>query len=415
MKNFNYLLSSLFFTSLAFGQIQTDSINNEFTQNLKAYGLSPKTNHAYCIQEGDGAIQGYQASKKQRIASITKLFTTLAAVNQFSLEKVYKTEFFYEDGKLHIKGGLDPYFEEEKIFFLISSLNKLGIKKLKSLTFDKNFLFTDSAPGEYQELTTAIITSKLKSYFNTASYSSTIKANLNRTKKFITEENLDFTLPSLSMSVSEVKLVDASPLTKLTPLIHTSRPLKSILKTMNVKSKNWIAHHLYNELNKIKSITLQFKELGLDTNTFEIKNGSGLPFKYSNGSRYDNLSSCETVIKMINKLKLIIENKGYTLQDIVAAGTDVGTFEKRFLNNSEIKEGILAKTGTLMHTSTLGGVLNAQNPIKFAILNHTESSANARKFQDQFLSDLISFTPQILALDYSRVSIFPLEDDAFFN
>ena len=42
---------------------------------------------------------------------------------------------------MHIEGGGDPYFDAEKLLLLFESLNKLGYKVFKKVTFDKNFIF----------------------------------------------------------------------------------------------------------------------------------------------------------------------------------------------------------------------------------------------------------------------------------
>jgi serine-type D-Ala-D-Ala carboxypeptidase/endopeptidase (penicillin-binding protein 4) len=407
----NWLLFSLFTLSVSplWAQIDISVVDSVFKSKIKAAAISPLSEQAYCVQEGDGAVQGYQTLKKQRIASVTKLYTTMAAIRNLGINKTYKTEFHYQDGHLHIKGSYDPYFEEEKVFFLIAALNEKGITSLKKITFDDKFLFIDTAPGEHVDLTTAMIQKKLKSYFSTASYGSTINANLSRARKFLKEENLSISIPTLKMSVKEVAFSVANPLTAPTIYSHTSRPLRDILKSMNVMSKNWIAYHLYTESNRVKALATTLKELGLKSEDFLIKNGSGLPFKYTDGSRFDNWATCESVLKLIS-------TRGYELQDIMGTGTDEGTFDDRFLNSTELKEGIMAKTGTLMHTSSLAGVLNTETPTKFAILNHTERTTSARSMQDKFLADLITKTStKILVLDYTRANIFPLEDKSFLD
>lgn len=97
------------------------------------------------------------------------------------------------------------------------------------------------------------------------------------------------------------------------------------------------------------------------------------------------------------------------LSDIVAVngGEDLGSFRDRFKDYPETHEAVISKTGTLMHSSTLAGVLLINGKVPFAILNHTTSTSNAKKFQDSFVSRFFYHLGEATPMDYSKISIFP--------
>jgi D-alanyl-D-alanine carboxypeptidase len=133
------------------------------------------------------------------------------------------------------------------------------------------------------------------------------------------------------------------------------------------------------------------------------------------GSRFDNLSSCETMLKVINLIDKSIKKHDLSLSDILAinGGVDLGSFRERFKEFPETFQSVLAKTGTLKNASTLAGFMLTIEKVPFAILNHTTSTGAARHFQDHFVSKLFDVVGPMVPLIYSKISIFPWDDTAF--
>jgi D-alanyl-D-alanine carboxypeptidase/D-alanyl-D-alanine-endopeptidase (penicillin-binding protein 4) len=406
MKRLLVLFSVFSFS--AFAQAPA-ALVTDFKTMLPKYGISPVAEQTFCYNQ-TGTVEGYQVDKLQRIASVTKLLSTFAASETLDLNKQFETKLYISGDKLHIAGSRDPYFEEEKILLLMMALNDLGYKSFSSVTFDKDFLFTDVALQSHQDITPAHTRLRLATYFN-AKNVKLIRSKWLIAHEFAKEENVDFDKTiTPSINAKTVSLSAVNPLVGLAPTVYThkSKPLHSILKSMNVMSKNLVAQNVFLEAGRVKNFETLMSEIGIERKSFQIYNGSGLPVKTTN-TRKDNLASCRTVIKVIGLLSESVKKHGLNLSDVVAVngGEDLGSFRERFLKFPETHEAVISKTGTLMHSSTLAGVLLIDGQVPFAVLNHTTNVTNAKKFQDSFVSRIFHHLGEPTPMDYSKISIFP--------
>jgi len=402
------LLLICVFSVSAFAQT-SESLVLDFKTMLPKSGISPISEQTFCYNQS-GVVEGYQVDKLQRIASVTKLLSTFAASETLDLNKRFETKLYISGDKLHIEGSRDPYFEEEKMMLLMKALNDLGYKSFKTVTFDKNFIFSDVALQSHQDITTSHTRLRLGTYLNSKNVKF-LRTQWLAAYTFAQEENvvLDKTRTP-SINATTVTLSDGNPLINSLPsiYIYKSKPLHAILKSMNVMSKNLVAQNVYLEAGRVKKIETLMTEKGIDSKSYRIYNGSGLPIKTPN-SRTDNLASCRTVIKIIALLSESVKKHNLILSDIVAVngGEDLGSFRDRFKDYPETHEAVISKTGTLMHSSTLAGVLLINGKVPFAILNHTTSTSNAKKFQDSFVSRFFYHLGEATPMDYSKISIFP--------
>ena len=406
MKQLLLLISVFSFS--AFAQT-SESLVLDFKTMLPKSGISPISEQTFCYNQS-GVVEGYQVDKLQRIASVTKLLSTFAASETLDLNKRFETKLYISGDKLHIEGSRDPYFEEEKMMLLMKALNDLGYKSFKTVTFDKNFIFSDVALQSHQDITTSHTRLRLATYLNSKNVKF-LRTQWLAAYAFAQEENvvLDKTRTP-SINATTVTLSDGNPLINSLPsiYIHKSKPLHAILKSMNVMSKNLVAQNVYLEAGRIKKFETLMTEKGIDRKSYQIHNGSGLPVKTPN-SRTDNLASCRMVIKIISLLSESVKKHNLSLSDIVAVngGEDFGSFRDRFKDYPETHEAVISKTGTLMHSSTLAGVLLINGQVPFAILNHTTNTSNAKKFQDSFVSRFFYHLGEATPMDYSKISIFP--------
>ena len=413
MKRLLLLLSIISFSAL--GQ-DTAALISDFKTMLPKSGITPVAEQTFCYNQS-GTVEGYQVDKLQRIASVTKLLSTYAASETLDLNKHFETKLYISGDKLHIEGSRDPYFEEEKLLLLMRALNELGHTTFKSITFDKNFIFTDVSLSSHQDITPIHTRSRLLAYFN-KNNSKLLREKWLIAYEFAKEENVDLDKSNIpQVTALAVTLSETNPLLELAPAVyvHKSKALHSILKSMNVMSKNIVAQNIYLESALVKKFEILMTEVGIDKKTYQIHNGSGLPVKTPN-TRKDNLASCRTVIKVIGLLGESLKKHNLVLSDVVAVngGQDLGSFRERFLNYPETHEAVLSKTGTLMHSSTLAGVLLIGDQVPFAILNHTTKVANAKKFQDSFISRLFHHLGEPTPMDYSKISIFPWDGTSVF-
>ena len=396
------------------------SLTQDFKSLIASYKVGLLANQAYCYKDAVTAPQGYQVNKMFPIASITKLFTTYLASELLDLNQRYETKIFIKGDQLHISGGNDPYFEEEKILLLMKALNEKGYSQFKKVSFDSRFKFSDVALGEHQVLTTSHTASKLKIYFNTDSYRSYVKTKWNQVVNFAFEEGttLDKEM-SPQLVVEKIENLEINPILDTAEIIltHKSKPLHSLLKSMNVMSKNLVAQYVYEQALQVQDLKSFLTSRGLDATQIIFYNGSGLPVKNGN-TRKDNLTTCGIVISLTEKLNASLRQKGFEPEQIIAinGGKDNGSFRDRFLKYPETHQAVISKTGTLAISSTLAGTLKTlAGEIEFAIFNRPNSSAGARNFQDHFVTRMFHHLGEAAPIPYEKISIFPWSDSEFFE
>ncbi|MBA2405048.1 MAG: D-alanyl-D-alanine carboxypeptidase [Bdellovibrionales bacterium] len=410
------LLFAVLLSLPALGQVN-GALVSDFKTMLPKHGISPVAEQTFCYNQ-TGTVEGYQVDKLQRIASVTKLLSTFAASETLDLNKIFETKFYISGDRLHIAGSRDPYFDEDKLMILMKTLNDLGYKSFKTVTFDKNFHFTDVALQAHQEITVAHTRLRLATYLSSKNIKF-VRSKWLIAHEFAKEENVDLDKSITPMiNAATVAISEVNPLLDLAPAIYThkSKPFHAILKSMNVMSKNVVAHNVFLEAGRVKKFATLMAENGIASTSYKIYNGSGLPVKTAS-SRTDNLASCRMVIKIIELLDQSLAKHNLTLSDIVAinGGKDLGSFRERFLNYPETHEAVISKTGTLMHSSTLAGVLLIDGNVPFAVLNHTTNVSNAKKFQDSFVSRLFHHLGEAPPMIYSKISIFPWDGSTFLE
>jgi D-alanyl-D-alanine carboxypeptidase/D-alanyl-D-alanine-endopeptidase (penicillin-binding protein 4) len=385
----------------------------DFEGTLKEYKVSPLYEQSYCYQSGN-TITGFQFDRSQRIASLTKIFTTLYASETQNLHRTFKTTVTVDGKRLHISGSNDPYFEEDNMLLLMQALNEKGYKNFDSVTFDKSFWFYDLGLSTFLRITPAETRSRLAFFFNLRNQS--FLQNLwSDVLTFAEEEGVvirNLTPPRIS--AKKVSVVEKNPITGGVTFVHISKPLHSILKSMNVMSKNHVAQNVY--LESEKKVSVKDFIAAQNLKQIDIRNGSGLPIE-GGGSRFDNSASCRTVLKLLTLLEQSLKKHKLGLLDVMAinGGEDLGSFRNRFKKQPETHQAVMAKTGTIKNASSLAGFLSSDELHPFAILNHTSLVANAREFQDEFVARLFGDIGTPKPLVYTKLSTFPWDGEEFLK
>ena len=174
---------------------------------------------------------------------------------------------------------------------------------------------------------------------------------------------------------------------KILYLSQTSRPLRDILWEQNAYSVNEIADRLGRLLGGASAVQ-QFlvDNARIDPQDIYVDRPSGLE---------SNRMTPRAAIKILRELYYWLEEHQMKMQDIMpVAGLDEGTLFGRF-RDPDFRGCVLGKTGTNPSkdggVSALAGVAFTRDdgPILYAIFNSHGSVTAYRRWQDNFLKDLI--------------------------
>jgi D-alanyl-D-alanine carboxypeptidase/D-alanyl-D-alanine-endopeptidase (penicillin-binding protein 4) len=377
-------------TTSAFASTKTDA---SFDKLLKTYKVAPMDEQAYCYTDEKGVLQGKNVDLEIRLASVTKLLTSLWALEEKGVNYRYDTKLFIKGKNLHLQGSFDPFMSNEKMLFLVSQLNTLGYTHFDKITYDKNIQINPVAQfhtNEYPLITRDSNGRNIRTYFNTDSWSKVFKAEYDRLASLAKKDRF---VKEVNFSVDTVEYIDSNPLEgeDVKVLTLTSPELYKYLKETNVKSNNYSAHTIFRDLGgEVGFERFLAERYSLTADQIKLFNGSGLPSNVD-GKRVDNYATCAIVTNLISELKSSAERQQKELEDIVAVpGNDQGTFRNR-LNSSDLRNTFVAKTGTLMHTSTLAGAMSTQKGFSFfGVFNQTSDVYGAKAVQNEMVRVLLA-------------------------
>ncbi|MGZ3808309.1 MAG: D-alanyl-D-alanine carboxypeptidase, partial [Bacteriovorax sp.] len=219
-----------------------------------------------------------------------------------------------------------------------------------------------------------------------------------------------------NFEVANVKFVDANPFEgdpSAKVLTLSSPALYKYLKETNVKSNNYVAETIFRQLGGTSAFE-QFlaDRFSLTGDKIHFYSGSGLP-TFIDGARKDNYATCSVMLDLISELKNSIEKQNKTIEDVVAVpGSDKGTFRNRIIS-SDYKNAFVAKTGTLMHTSTLAGAMNTQKGFSFfGIFNQSTDIPGSKIVQNSMVKSIMTEMGGPLAFNYEVEGFHTYNGDA---
>ncbi|OKH16847.1 D-alanyl-D-alanine carboxypeptidase [[Limnothrix rosea] IAM M-220] len=319
-----------------------------------------------------GQHQGTQALSA---ASLTKVATTLAAINKWSLTHQFQTAIYRTgsvnngvlNGDLIIAGGSDPLFVWEEAIAVGNALNAAGIRQVQGNLivvgdFAMNYAIDPIVSGQTLRMG---IDHRL--WNDEAS-------RQHRSMKAGTAK------PQVAIS-GNVQRAEALPGNAAKILVHRSLVLSEILKLMNIYSNNAIAEMIAQNLGGGPQMGKQVaQDLEIPENELQLINGSGLGV--------ENRISPRAAVMMFQAIDRSIDSETLAISDLFpVAGRDTrGTMIDR-----KMPKGIIAKTGTLNQVSALAGMIptSEHGDVWFAIINNgTWDIRGYRKQQDQLLQSL---------------------------
>lgn len=340
---------------------QLQAIVDAHIAKLKNAGFDP-SQQAVWVESSEGTVGEYQGRTRLPAASLTKLATTLAALNSWPADYKFYTRIVSQgtiengvlQGDLIVQGGADPFYVWESGIQLGNALNQLGIKTVKgNLVIQGIFVMNF-------ERDPAIGGTLLRQALNADLWSGEADQQY---------QTLPTGTPKPNLTI-EGEVVVATDLPVGTQLLieQPSLTLVQLLKQMNNYSNNIMAQ-LFADLLGGSSI-LQEAVVNLakiPASEVALINGSGLG--------PENQISARGTCQILRAIGESLAPYQLGLPDIMpVTKVDPGTLEYRYL-----PPGIAAKTGTLWNVSTLAGVISPNDrpatsldqpqTLCFAILN----------------------------------------------
>lgn len=345
----------------------------DYLDRLAAAGFD-REQQGIWIQSEWAYLGQFQEAMPASAASLTKVATTLAALEQWGADHRFETRLYslgsLENGVLQgdliVEGGGDPLFVWEEVIALGNKLNKLGIRQVTG-----NLIITGNFYANFK--TEPLVSGEL------------LKQGLDEGKWNPAVEKQYQALPPGTARPQvtidgSVQVQDVLPANSQLLLRHQSLTLTELLKQMNIYSNNAMSEMLAQGVGGA-AVVAQVAAEAADIAPAEIQfvNGSGLSV--------DNRLSPRAAANLFIALERQLAGSAVKVADLFpVAGRDrQGTMQWR-----SIPPGIAIKTGTLAQVSALAGVIPTQERghVWFAILNRGGNIEKFRAEQDRLLQRL---------------------------
>ncbi|ESA32834.1 peptidase s13 d-ala-d-ala carboxypeptidase c [Leptolyngbya sp. Heron Island J] len=351
-----------------------ETILDNYLADLSNLGFSTDQ-QSVAVDAGRYPVARHQESRRLPAASLTKVATTLAALETYNIDHQFETFVGWQgtitngtlQGDLIIKGAYDPLFIWEEGIALGNTLQQLGIQQVTGnlVVIDRFVMNFNTNPLESGEL--------LKQAMNSATWGWAVE------QQYVT---LPAGTPRPTLQIQgSVKLASSATVLNQASgwlVRHKSLPLALILKAMNIYSNNVMADMVADLSGGPANIVKIAEQVGVTPGEISLVNGSGLG--------EDNQLSARAVIVLMQAIQTRLQTKNLNFADLFpVAGTDIGTLIDRNLpTNASVK------TGSLAVVSALAGALPTEEKgtVWFAIINYGSGLETLRGHQDRLLASL---------------------------
>ncbi len=343
----------------------TSGAVQQYLKKLASQGFSEKSQGVW-MQSGTTLLANHQGTTPLSAASLTKVATSLAALQTFGVDHRFVTEIgstgTIENGVLKgdliIQGGSDPLLVWEDAIAVGNLLNQLQIRQVTGNVivvgrFYMNFEVDTQKSGAL-----------LKQAFNAATWTEEVKAQ---------HLTLPPGTPRPQVAIAgSVKVANTIP-TDVKPLLrHQSLPLAELLKKMNRYSNNAMAEIIASTVGGAKIVSFKAAQAAnVPQSEVLLVNGSGLAA--------ENRISPRAVCAMFLAIERLLEPSKLTVADIfTVVGQDTGILDAR-----KIPTLAVTKSGSLDEVSALGGALptTKKGVVWFVVMNG--GSANLEGFRSE--------------------------------
>ncbi len=346
----------------------------QYINSIAAKGFA-KQSQGIWMQSGNTLLANHQGTIPLPAASLTKVATSLAALQTFSPDHQFITNISTTgvinngilEGDLVIEGGEDPFFVWEEAFAIGNLLNQMGIKQVKGnlIITGKFYMNFDTNPLKSGNL--------LKQGLNAQIWPPAAQTQY---------QTLPPDTPKPQIAIAGSVQVSPSIPSNLKPLIrHYSFPLAELLKKMNQYSNNQMAEIIANSVGGAKVVAQKAATAANFPQTeISLVNGSGLSDQ--------NKISPRGICAMFLAIEQYLQDYNMTVSDLFAiVGKDEG-----ILNERKIPPLAVVKSGSLNAVSALAGALPTQKQgiVWFVTMNGGANLEGFRAQQETLLQDFIA-------------------------
>jgi D-alanyl-D-alanine carboxypeptidase/D-alanyl-D-alanine-endopeptidase (penicillin-binding protein 4) len=353
---------------------QATAIVDQYLKGLVSAGYTQDLQGVW-LAVGPYPIAHHQEAQRLPAASLTKVATTLAALETWSLDHRFETLVGWRgtlangilQGDLIVRGSDDPLFVWEEAIALGNALQALGIRQVTG-----HLIVTDQFGMNFQR-NPATSGKLLKQAFNASQWSPAIQQQY---------QTLPAGTPKPQIQIDgdiQVATADVAGQASGWLVRHQSLPLIAILKAMNIYSNNVMADSVAQTLGGPTVVMrLAHETAAVPTPEINLHNGSGLG--------PENQISARAVVQMLQTIQAKLQSQQFTIADLFpVAGSDGGTLRDRRLPTHAV-----LKTGTLATVSALAGAFptEAKGVVWFTLINYGGNIETLRSHQDQLLNQL---------------------------
>ncbi|MFP4297732.1 MAG: D-alanyl-D-alanine carboxypeptidase [Spirulinaceae cyanobacterium] len=345
----------------------------DYLQALAARGFNPQRQGIW-LQSDLTRLAVRNGDLPLSAASLTKIATTIAALQQWELDFQFETQFYstgnIEDGVLQgdliVVGEGDPIFVWEEAIAVGNALNELGIRKITGNLIVSDRFFMNFNPDP------ALGGDRLKAGINRNLWSGEVKS---------AHSQLTPGTPQPQVELLGRVVVQENPATEGRLLLrHQSLTLRQIIKQMNIYSNNTIAEVLAQALGGGEAVAKMAAEVAeVPPDQIQLINGSGLGVQ--------NRISPQAATAMLIALERQLAGNPTGVEDLfpVAGRDNLGTMRDR-----NLPPNTAMKTGTLARVSALAGILPTKEYgwVWFTIINEGGDIVELRAQQDRLLQNL---------------------------
>lgn len=314
-------------------------------------------------------IDGVNVDDRYPIASVSKIMTAYWAIAKMGPQGRFPTKVSIrvvtgDLADVHLTGSRDPYIGKWTLQYIVSELNRVGVTKIRNLTYDENFKYLNDTTGDVahanfdnHEPGPDRVGTQLKSGFSNINggYDG-LKSRASKVRQMSLPGALKMKVESIGFK-SKDEFVASQYDSHFT---YRSTVMTEILKEMNRNSNNYAANNIFESLGGPEEFKDFIKEkLNLGSDSLRFVNGSG-DSKTVGGSKIYNEGTCRAIIRVLQGLRAELKKHGLGLHHVLAVAGRNAPGSKSTVDmykNDETNGALIAKTGTVNPAITLAGMM----------------------------------------------------------